>query len=384
MRAGWCGRVTIGAARGLTAAGVSAIEELFAAHIARGWHPGAQLAVYRGGELVVDLVGGLAAPGQRLTRHHRMLLFSSTKPLMAIAILQLIEQRKLRLDDRVATYWPEFAFGGKGAATVRHALSHRAGCPQLPPDFDLNRVDDWDYAVRQTASVRAQWEPGTDVGYHTLTFGWLLGELLRRVDGRMPRQYLRDEVFAPLGVEGELSIGLEQRDLQRRAPVHAMSEVTHHDPTGAQRFASRVAQAYNSEVVARAQIPAANGYGSARALAKCYAALIATGRGRGGALLRPETLAEATRTQAETPRDRSQDRPKRYGLGLYLSGLDGDPFDYHDGAGVYGHAGQQSSVGYADPRYDLAVAYVTNGLHEPETVYRRASEMAAAIRAACV
>jgi CubicO group peptidase (beta-lactamase class C family) len=94
-------------------------------------------------------------------------------------------------------------------------------------------------------------------------------------------------------------------------------------------------------------------------------------------------MSEATRAQAETARDRSQDVPKRYGLGFYLSGLAGDPFDYHDGAGAFGHSGQQSSVGYADPRYDLAVAYVTNGLHEPEVVYRRAAEMAAAIRAAC-
>ncbi|MFN8638708.1 MAG: serine hydrolase domain-containing protein [Dehalococcoidia bacterium] len=190
--------MTIGSAsRGLTTGGVAAVEEVFAEHLARGWHPGAQLAVYRGGELVVDLVGGVASPGQRLTRNHRMLLFSSTKPLIALAVLRLVEQRRIRLDDRVSVYWPEFASGGKASATVRHALSHRAGCPQLPADFDLNRVDDWEYSVRQTASVRAQWEPGTDVGYHTLTFGWLLGELVRRVDGRMPRQYLRDEVFGP-------------------------------------------------------------------------------------------------------------------------------------------------------------------------------------------
>jgi CubicO group peptidase (beta-lactamase class C family) len=162
-----------------------------------------------------------------------------------------------------------------------------------------------------------------------------------------------------------------------------MSEITRHDPTGGQRSTSRVVQAYNSEVVARAQIPAANGYGTARALARCYSALLAATRGARGALLRPETLNEAIRVQAETARDRSQDVPKRYGLGFYLSGLAGDPFDYHDGAGVYGHAGQQSSVGYADPRHDLAVAYVTNGLHEPDVVLRRVAEMAAAIRAAC-
>jgi len=162
-----------------------------------------------------------------------------------------------------------------------------------------------------------------------------------------------------------------------------MSEVTRHDPTGAQRATSRVAQAYNSEVVARAQIPAANGYGSARALARCYAGFLSSARGERGAPLRADTILEATRPQAETPRDRSQDVPKRYGLGFYLSGLAGDPFDYHEGAGVFGHSGQQSSVGYADPRHDVAVAYVTNGLHEPEIVYRRSAEMASAIRAAC-
>jgi CubicO group peptidase (beta-lactamase class C family) len=369
--------------RGLAPGGAARIEARFQEHLDRGWHPAAQLAVVRDGRLLVELAGGDVEPGVRLHADDLMLLFSSGKPLIAVAVLMLIERGRLGLDDRIADYWPEFAQGGKGAATVRHALTHRAGCPQLPPDFDLNRVDDWDYAVERTASVPAAWAPGTDVGYHTLTFGWILGELVRRIDGRMPRDFIRDEIVAPLGLEGRLSLGVEGRARDRRVRVVAMSERTRHDPAGVERSTSRVAQAYNSDVVARAQIPAANCYGTARALATFYAALLAD-RGEGaGRLLEAHTVREATRSHAETVRDRSQDVPKRYGLGCYVSGYPGDPFDYHEGADAFGHSGQQSSVGYADAARGLAVAYVTNGLHEPAVVHRRVEEMARAIREAC-
>src|SRR5690606_32467943 len=119
---------------------------------------------------------------------------------------------------------------------------------------------------------------------------------------------------------------------------------------------------------------AVNGYGSARALARFYASLLPSApRGR---LLPAETVEEITRVHSETAHDRTQEVPKRYGLGFYLSGLAGDPFDYHEGPGVFGHAGQQSSVGYADPRYGLAVAYITNGLQAPDIVTARMAEMA--------
>jgi CubicO group peptidase (beta-lactamase class C family) len=160
-----------------------------------------------------------------------------------------------------------------------------------------------------------------------------------------------------------------------------MSEETRHDPSGSLRATSKIVEVFNTEAMARAQAPAVNGYGTAAALARFYAALLPSAPGR--PLLRSETMAEVTRIQAETIRDRTQDVPKRYGLGFYLSGLEGDPFDYHDGDGVFGHAGQQSSVGYADPRYGLAVAYVTNGLQAPSIVTHRMAEVAAALREAC-
>ena len=231
--------------------------------------------------------------------------------------------------------------------------------------------------------MEASWPPGSDVAYHTLTFGWILGELVRRVDGRMPRQFVAEEIVAPLDIAAELSIGLEPAEAASRVRACAMSERTRHDPGGHEQATSRIVEAFNSEIVARAQIPAANAFGTARALAAFYAALLEDRMSSRPRLLAGEAALAATSRQVETPRDRSQDVPKRYGLGFYVSGYEGDPFDYHEGPSAFGHSGQQSSVAYGDPALGVAVAYVTNGLHEPDIVHRRTTEMARAIRAAC-
>ena len=134
--------VTTRVARELTAAGRAAVEATFAAHLERGWHPGAQLAVYRDGELVLDLVGGEAAPGQPLRREARMLLFSSIKPVTAVCIHMLRERGLLEYDAPIARYWPQFGQGGKEHATVRHVLAHSGGFAQLPEGFDWQRLED--------------------------------------------------------------------------------------------------------------------------------------------------------------------------------------------------------------------------------------------------
>ncbi len=368
-------------ARGMSADGIARVESLFEQQLAVGWHPGAQLAVFRDGVLALELTGGLAAPGRRLTRDDPMLLFSATKPIAAACVHLLHERGRLSYDTPVASFWPQFAHGGKRAATVRHVLTHQGGFPQLAYDFDWGRVDDWAYVTAQTASISAAWKPGAAVGYHPITYGWALGEVVRRIDGRLPREFMRDEVFAPLGIADSISLGLSGARVADRVPVYAMSEETRHDPTGSLGATSRIVEVFNTEAMARAQAPAVNAYGTARALARFYAALLPSAPGR--PLLRLATIEESTREQVETARDRTQDVPKRYGLGFYVSGLRGDPFDYHEGPGVFGHAGQQSSVGYADPRYGLAVAYITNGLQAPGIVTRRMAEMAAALREAC-
>ena len=363
--------------RGLTDAGRARIEAVARAHFERGWHPGTQLAVYRDGVPAIDLrLGDAAAPGMRLE------WFSATKPVTAVAIHMLVERGALDLDLRIAEVWPEFAQGGKAACTVRHVLTHQGGFPVFPRDFPPAQIADWGAVTAATAALPAEWAPGTAVGYHPLTYGYTLGEVIRRVDGRMPRDFLAQEIFTPLGMEA--SLGVERaEDVAMVAVPRAMSEVTFEDPEGVERRTSRIAELFASPEVLRAQVPAANGIGTAAALARFYAMLeqggalvTSTGEVR---LLRPATVAEVTRVHVATEADRSTGLPASYGLGFITGGV----FAPFDRPGVFGHGGQQCAISYADPSLGLAVAYVTNGLHDPLVVQLRTEEMAQAVAEAC-
>ena len=374
-----------GLSEALTEAGRARIEAVARAHLERGWHPGAQLAVYRDGALALDLrLGDAAAPGMRL------LWFSATKPLAAAAILMLVERGALDLDMRIAEVWPEFAQGGKAACTVRHVLTHQGGFPVFPRDFDWARIDDWGAATAATAALPAAWPPGSAVGYHPVTYGFALGEVIRRVDGRMPRDFLAQEIFAPLGMEASLGIddlGLPGEGIEDASRIvalpRAMSEVTFDDPEGSERRTSDVVRRFTLPSTLRAQLLAANGAGTAEALARFYAMLeqggaLATPAGE-VRLLRAETVAEATRVHVATEADRSTGLPASYGLG-FIAGTWFAPFDR---PGVFGHPGQQCTIAYADPSLGVAVAYVTNGLHDPLVVQLRTEEIVQAVAEAC-
>ena len=224
--------------------------------------------------------------------------------------------------------------------------------------------------TQATAALPALWPPGTEVGYHPMTYGFALGELIRRVDGRMPRDFLRDEVCAPLGLDA--SLGVEAAQLDSVVPVQAMSEVTLADPEGSERRTSDIVARFNAPATLLAQLPAANGIGTAEALARFYAMLEQGGVLDGVRILREETVHEATRVQASTEHDRTSGYPASFGLGCFI----GPP-------GTFGHTGQQSTIGYADPERGLAVAYLTNGLHDPATVAIRYAEVEAAVIGAC-
>ncbi len=363
------------APRGLTAAGRARIEEVAWTHFERGWHPGAQLAVYRDGVLALEMRLGDAAPeGMRLE------WFSATKPVTAVAIHMLIERGQIDLDTRIAEVWPEFAQGGKEACTVRHVLTHQGGFPVFPLDFPPEQIGDWSAVAAATAALPALWPPGTAIGYHPLTFGFALGEVIRRVDGRMPREFLAQEIFGPLGMEA--SLGVEDTSIV--ALPRAMSDVTFDDPEGSEHRTTRIAALFSAPSVLRAQVPAANGIGTAEALARFYAMLEQGGRldipGAGTVrLLREDTVVEVTRVHVSTEEDRSSHLPSSYGLGVIVGGV----FAPYDRPGVFGHGGQQCTISYADPALGLAVAYVTNGLHDPLVVQVRTEEMVQAIAEAC-
>ncbi len=359
--------------RRLSAEGLRGIAAVARAHLDRGWHAAAQLAVYRDGVLQCELrLGAADAPDAR------MLWFSATKPVTAVATLMLAERGRIDLDRPIAEYWPAFAQGGKAACSARHVLTHRGGFPVFPRDFDWARIGDWDAVTAATAALPAAWPPGADTGYHPVTYGFALGELIRRVDGRMPRAFLRDELFGPLGLDATLGVE-EPAQLAHVVPLEARSEATWEDPLGTEARTSELAARFNRPGTLMAQLPAANGIGTAEALARFYACLEQGGALAGVRLLRADTVRDATRTQVHTDLDRTLGLPADYGLGFFTGGLF-EPFNL---PGVFGHSGQQCTVGYADPARGLAVAYLTNGLHEPFTVAQRTAEMAAAVLAAC-
>lgn len=356
--------------RGLTAAGRDHIEAVARSHLARGWHHGAQLALYRDGQPVLDL-----ALGEGIGR--RMLWFSATKPVTAVAVLMLAERGVLDLDTPLATLWPEFAQGGKEACTVRHVLTHRGGFPVFPPDFDWARIDDWAAVTTATAALPAAWPPGTAVGYHPVTYGFALGEVIRRVDGRSPAAFLRDEIFAPLGMDA--SLGVPDGEFDRVALPVAMSEVTFTDPQGVERRTSEIVRRFRLPATLRGQLPAANGIGTAEALARFYAALVAGGAFGDARLLDRHTVAEATSEQVSAAIDRTTGLPSSYGLGF----LTGGAFSPFDEPGVFGHSGQQCAIAWGDPARGVACAYLTDGLHDPYVVQVRTEEMVWAVREAC-
>jgi CubicO group peptidase (beta-lactamase class C family) len=327
--------------------------------------------------LSLDARLGERAPGIPMDAAARMLWFSATKPLTAVCVLMLAERDAIDLDAPIARVWPEFAQGGKGGCTVRHVLTHQGGFPVFPASFDWTRIDDWDAVTAATAGIEAAWAPGTAVGYHPVTYGFALGEVIRRVDGRVPRDFMREELFQPLGMDASLGVGASG-DIGGVVPVRAMSEVTLDDPTGVERRTSDIVGRFNAAATLRGQLPAANAVGTAEALARFYAMLSGLGEFEGVRLLRSETVREATSAQARTARDRTSGYPAAYGLGFIVGGY--PPLDQ---PGAYGHFGQQCAVGWADPARGVAAAYITNGLHEPGVVALRNAEIGAAVLAAC-
>jgi CubicO group peptidase (beta-lactamase class C family) len=341
-------------------------------HIERGWQSGAQLAVYRDGVLQLEERAGIAS-GERA----RMLWFSATKPLTAVCVLMLAERGAIDLDRPIAELWPEFGAGGKAACTPRHVLTHRGGFPVFPRDFDWRDIGDWEAATAATAKLEVEWAPGTEAGYHPVTYGFVLGELIRRADGRMPRDFMREELFEPLGMHA--SLGVDDERIEDVVRVEAMSEVTFEDPEGSERRTSEMVERFNRPSTLRAQVPAATGIGTAEALARFYAMLERGGSLGGARVLRRETVAEATRVHSEAAIDRTTGLPSSYGLGFAAGGV-WEPFNQ---PGVFGHGGQQCTMSYADPSRGLAVAYVTNGLHDPATVAQRTRDIVQAAIGAC-
>lgn len=376
---------------GVVQRGFEPVREAFAANFERHGEVGAACCVYLHGRPVVDIWGGATAPGDAppYTDTTLQMLASATKGALAVCALRLAERGELDLDAPVASYWPEFGAEGKRDIPVRWLLSHRAGLPELGEPLTLEQILAWAPAVEALEGQRPSWEPGTAHGYHPLTFGWLVGELLARITGRTCSAVIHDEVSGPLGLD--LRLGLPESEMHRVAPLllpppppagadpDPLSALLA-DPASVAHRAFLVPQGLfgrvNDRALWAAPIPAANGMGTARALARMYAACLH--EIDGVRLLHPDTVAAARATESHGP-DRVVGYETRYGLGFQLS----FPLRPAAGPGSFGHYGLGGTVGFAHPDLGLAFGYVVNQMLPGGRVDPRSAALVAAVRSCC-
>jgi len=297
---------------------------------------GAAVCAYVDGRKVVDLWGGWADTARTREWQHDTIVatFSATKGMTATCAHRLVDRGLLDVDAPVATYWPEFAQAGKDGITVRMMLSHQAGLVYVPVPPEQR----WDWEARTDALARhaPDWAPGTRQEYHGGTFGYLVGALVQRIDGRTLDTFFRDEVAEPLGADFLLGVGPE--DDHRCAEVTGPGDLVGDSNTPGWRTAAE---------------GSATGHGSAAGLARVYAALACGGELDGVRLLRPETLEAAAQEQ---PLAHADGTAGEFGLGYILlwklfPGL---------GRGTFGHTGLGGFIGLANPKRRLGFGYVTN------------------------
>lgn len=373
---------------GTVAAGFEPVRDAFAANFERWGEVGATCCVYLAGRPVVDLTGGRIAPDSDAAyqRDTLQMVASATKGALAICALRLAEQGRLDLDAPVAAYWPEFAAAGKHDVPVRWLLSHRSGLPKVDAPLALPELLQWAPLVDALAAQTPVWEPGTAHGYHALTFGSLVGEVLARVTGQSPGELIRKEIAEPLGID--FWVGLPAELLPRVSPMlrsirdpgdrpdPLMLQLA--DPAslayGAFFMDTEFMTSMNDPALWQAQIPAANGLSNARSLARMYAACL--DEVDGVRLLSPATLQAAVAPQSEGI-DRVLTYESRFGLGFQLPSAS-RPMS---GPTCFGHYGLGGSTGFADPDRGFTFGYVVNQMRSASTPDPRSSALIAALLA---
>ncbi len=321
-----------------------------------GLHIGAQLYVSRHLEVLADAALGEARPGAPMRTDSIMPWLSAGKPLTAVAIGRLWEQDALDLDDPVARHIPEFAANGKEAITIRHLLTHTAGLRWANVRWPK---DSWDEIIATICEARPEprWRPGVTAGYHLATTWFVLGELVRRLDGRMIDRYVRETIFLPLGMtDSWIGIPREQvRAYGERLGVLMNTEDTPAVPqwTDPQRVIEPA--------------PGNNARGPARELGAFYEMLLARGQAGGVRILRPQTVEALTSPNRVGRMDKTFQCVIDWGLGFivnsrhYTGGAIPYGFGPHAGRRTFGHGGAQSSIGFCDPDNGLVVVAIFNG-----------------------
>ena len=352
--------------------GFERVREAFAGNFTHRGDVGAAVAVTIDGRPVIDLWGGYAdkqrsRPWQRDTIVN---VYSATKGVAGTCLNRLADNGRVDLDAPVARYWPQFAQAGKERIPVRWLLSHRAGLPAVSNPLPSDALLRWDVMTAALAEQEPWWEPGTRHGYHALTFGYLVGEVVRRVEGRSLGAYCREEIAGPLQID--FHIGLDAREDARCAemiaPMPPVAGAPHAVPAAAPDPNSMAAKAMNNPAGAMrlsavnsrawrgAEVPAANGHTNARALARFYGALARGGQLDGVRVLSPAQIERCLNIESDGI-DAVVGVPMRFGLGYRLTQ---PAARYGPNPRTFGHTGAGGSLGFADPDAKVGFAYTMN------------------------
>ncbi len=382
--------------RGRVDEGFGKVADAFEANFTEHGDVGAAFALYVDGEPRVDIWGGTAdvTTGRPWAEDTLQLVFSSTKGPAAMCVALLNQRGDLDYEAPVARYWPEFAANGKEAVTVAHVMSHTAGLAAVDEKLTRDQIIAGRPVVEALERQKPLWEPGTAVGYHALTYGWLVGEIIRRVDGRDIGTFVAEELSGPLGMD--FWIGAPEEVFPRIAPL-----IDQPPPASAEEMELMMAvlgpgtmgyraltmdgamlvegggfgTAFNDPAIWAAQMPAANGITDARSLARAYASCLTEVDGT--RLLEPETLARVTEVRSEGP-DLTLAITSRFGLGFMLHE---EQFMPMFGPGSFGHAGAGGSLGYGDTDAGIGFGYVMNQMTASLTGDPRTEGLTEAVRA---
>ena len=325
-------------------------------------HRGAQICVSHEGQVLERWAIGQASPGCAMTDDSIALWMSSGKPITATAIMQLVEKGELELEDSVAHYLPLFAAHGKSYITVRHLLTHTAGIRSARFKYPQ---DDWDTIITAICDATPEWEAGEEGGYHTQTTWFLLGELVHLVDGRTIDQYVREEIFLPLGMtDSWLGMPPEvYRGYEQAGRLFEMPNTSTGEPK------SSPMTSFDWSTRPR---PGGNCMGPIWQLVMFYEMLLQGGQRSGIRILNEDSVAQMTCRQRADMHDHTFKQTIDWGLGMAINSAHHAPnnawhripygYGPHASPDTYGHGGAQSSIAFADPKHQLAVAIAFNGM----------------------
>lgn len=380
---------------GFVADGFEKLKESFQEIISQAPDSGAAVSIWQKGENVVNLWGGLADKDAQTPwkEDTKVVVFSCTKGLMSLALAHLYQSGKIRYEDLVSNYWPEYATAGKDKTTIGDLVAHRAGIPFFEEDIQFDQVTDWNYMVSKIETESPVWNPGSSYAYHAITHGWLTGEIIRRVTEMSPGEYLAKEISAPLKadtwlglpneLEDKVAVSYPRKDLRDffidlKAKNTEAGNFLIRSLTLGNAFPMDLAapsEGFNSSKVHAAEIPGAGGISTAHGISKIWSS--AVHQTEGFRLINDETVEFVTKVQSEGKPFTDLEPPySKFGMGFQL---DSAARGYLTESS-FGHDGAGGQCAFADPTHKIGFAFVTSEMRGGEVEDNRATRLIGDLR----